>query len=241
VDGKALDRARRAAAKAVRDAEKIVRAIGDASTLSKRRARGRIMKLENALVEVMKHRAVTVADERRLTQLAANEPLEQQRALVEAMSTAVARLHTAVLNAQWNVQVRAAQAPVGGAIAKAREALSRMRVHAAKADALSPEAPAGRYARLIARLDGKMKDAKMCVATTIADEKRLHAAADGPDADPFWSRRLRAPDDETLARVLAAQHAAVEDLKQQLRDVNDRIEGVRRRARIAEARERLGK
>jgi len=241
VDPKALDRARRAAAKAVRDAEKIVHAIGDASTLSERRSRGLVLKLQNAIVEVQKHHAITAADQRRLTQLAANEPLETQRAIVEAMSTAVARLHTAVLNAYWNVQVHAAQAPRGGAIAKAREALAELRARAAKAEALSEAALARRHAGVLARLDREMTHVKKCIAVSMADENRIRAATGDNARDPWWSLRMRPPDAEAGARVLAAQHAAVEDLKRQLRAANDVIEGVKRRARIAEARERLGK
>jgi cell division protein FtsB len=40
--------------------------------------------------------------------------------------------------------------------------------------------------------------------------------------------------------VLAAQKTAVEDLKQQLRDVNDRVEIVKRRARVEGAMVRGG-
>lgn len=233
MDLKPLEKARAAARQAVRDAEAIVQA----SAASDARARKRILRLENALVEVKKHHAVTAADERRLTQLALTEPLEIQRGIVEEMKTAVTRLHVAVMNAQWNLQVESAQG-ADGAIAKARAALARMRVHAGKAEALSPEALARREAKLITRLDSEMKKVKMAVAVTIADEKRLLAARDdGPD--PFWSRRLRPPDPETMARVMGAQHAAVEELKQQLRDVNDRVEAVKRRARIEAARRRL--
>jgi hypothetical protein len=241
VDPKALDRARRAAARAVRDAETIAHALGDSSTLSKRRSRRLILKLQNALVEVKKHHAITRADERRLTQLAENEPLETQRAIVEAMSTAVTRLHTAVLNAQWNVLVHAAQAPAGGAVAKARDALARLRARAAQAEALSDAALARRHAGLFARLDREMTRAKACVAVTIADEKRFRAATSHDEPDRWWSQRMLPPDAETMTRVLSAQHAAVEDLMRQLGAANDVVEGVRRRARIAEARARLGK
>jgi len=41
--------------------------------------------------------------------------------------------------------------------------------------------------------------------------------------------------------VLAAQKIAVEDLKRQLRDVNDRVETVKRRARIEAATRGLSK
>ena len=59
----------------------------------------------------MKHRAVTVADEGRLTQLALAEPLDVQRAIVAEMNAAVARLHAAVATAKWNLHVQAAQGP----------------------------------------------------------------------------------------------------------------------------------
>ena len=88
---------------------------------------------------------------------------------------------------------------------------------------------------MIARLDREMKEVEMCVAVTVADRNRFEAAAGKNGPDDFWARRLRAPDAETMARVLAAQKSAVEDLKEQLRDVNDRVEGVKRHARIEAA------
>ena len=226
---KVLETGRARARRAVRDAEAIVEGIGDGSTLSKRRGRKRILQLQSALVEVMKHRAVTVADERRLTQLALAEPLDVQRAIVAEMNAAVARLHAAVATAKWNLQVQAAQGP-GGALASARDALAMMRASVAKVDAMSADVRARRQASLIARLDREMKQAKMCVAVTIADEKRFAAAAG----------ELRPSDSEATAGVLAAQKTAVEDLKQQLRDVNDRVEIVKRRARVEGAMVRGG-
>jgi hypothetical protein len=91
------------------------------------------------------------------------------------MNAAVARLHAAVATARWNLQVQAAQGP-GGALASARDALAMMRASVAKVDAMSADVRARRQASLIARLDREMKQAKMCVAVTIADEKRLAAA-----------------------------------------------------------------
>jgi hypothetical protein len=237
---KVLETGRARARRAVRDAEAIVEGIDDGSTLSKRRGRKRILQLQNALVELMKHRAVTVADERRLTQLALAEPLDVQRAIVAEMNATVARLHAAVATAKWNLQVQAAQGP-GGALASARDALATMRASVAKVDAMSADVRARRQASLIARLDREMKQAKMCVAVTIADEKRLAAAAGDRGPDDFWAGRLRPPDSEAVARVLAAQKTAVEDLKQQLCDVNDRVEIVKRRTRVEGAMRRLVK
>jgi hypothetical protein len=236
VDLKPFERARAAARQAVRDAEAIVRATGDVSTRSKARSRKHIAKLENALVAVMKHHAVTVADERRLTQLALTGALDVQRAMVDELNAAVTRLRDAVGNAQWNLQVYSAQGKRGGAIAKARAALARMRAEAAKAEALSATVLARTHARLIARLDREMEKVKMCVAVTIADEKRFRALAGETGLYDFWASRLRPPDPDTMARVLAAQRAAVADLKREISDVNDHVEGVKRRARIEAAK-----
>jgi hypothetical protein len=237
---KALETARAAARQAVRDADAIVEAFGDGSRLSKPRAQKRLVQLQNALVEVMKHRAVTVADERRLTQLALAEPLDVQHAIVAEMSAAVARLGAAVATLNWNLHVQAAQGPAG-ALASARDALALMRASVAKVDAMSADVRARRQASLIARLDREMKQAKMCIAVTMADEKRFVAAAGDRGPDDFWAGRLRPPDPEAAARVLAAQKTAVEDLKQQLRDVNDRVEIVKRRTRVEGAMRRLVK
>lgn len=237
---KALEAARVAARRAIRDAEAIVEATGDGSALSKRQGRKRIEQLRNALVEVMKHHAVTVADERRLTQLALAEPLDVQHAIVAEMSAAVARLRAAVATVTWNLHVQAAQGPAG-ALASARDALALMRASVAKVEALSADVLARRQAALIARLDREMKRVKMCVAVTIADEKRFAAAAGDNGPEDFWALRLRPPDPEAPPRVLAAQKIAVEDLKQQLRDVNDRVETVKRRARIEAATRGLPK
>ena len=236
VDLKPFERARAAARQAVRDAEAIVRATGNVSKRSKARSRKHIVKLENALAEVMKHHAVTVADHRRLTQLALTEALEVQRGIAEELNAAAARLRDAVGNAQWNLQVYAAQGRGGGAIAKARVALARMRAQAAKAEALSADVLARTHARLVARLDREMERVKMCVAVTIADEKRFRAVAGETGLYDPWASRLRPPDPETMARVLAAQRAAVEDLKREISDVNDHVEGVKRRARIEAAK-----
>jgi len=211
-----------------------VEAVGDGSALSKRQAQKRILQLQNALVEVMKHRASTVAHERRLTQLALAEPLEVERAIAAEMSAAVARLQAAVATVTWNLHVQAAQGPAG-ALASARDALALMRASVAKVEALSADVLARRQAALIARLDREMRQVKMCVAVTIADQKRFAAVARDDEPDGFWAGRLRPPDPEALPRVLAAQTTAVEDVKQQLRDVNDRVEMVKRRARIEAA------
>jgi phage I-like protein len=232
--GKRLEEARAAARRAVRDAEAIVERLGDGSGLSKKQAQKRIVQLQNALVEVMKHRAVTVADERRLTQLALAEPLDAQRAIVAEVSAAVARLHDVVATVTWNLHVQEAQGPAG-ALVRARDVLARMRARVAKVEALSADVLARRQAALIARLDREMQEVKMGVAVTIADEKRFAAAAGDNRRDDFWALRLRPPDPEAAPRVLAAQKSAVEDLKKQLVDVNGRVEVVKRRARIEAA------
>jgi hypothetical protein len=152
------------------------------------------------------------------------------------MNAAVRRLRAAVENARWNLQVYSAQ----GAAETARAALARKRASAAKAAALPAEALARGEAKLFARLDGEMKAVKMSVAVTIADQKRFDAAAGGGEPGyQFWTGRMRPPDAETMMRVVDAQRAIVDDLKHQLRDVNDRVEDVKRRARIEAARRRL--
>ena len=50
----------------------------------------------------------------------------------------------------------------------------------------------------------------------------------------------RPADPQTMAGALVAQKTVVDDLKEQLRSVNDRVEALRRDARIQEARRRGG-
>jgi hypothetical protein len=76
-------------------------------------------------------------------------------------------------------------------------------------EALSADVLARRQAALIARLDREMNQVKMCVAVTVADEKRFASAAGHNGPDDFWVVRLRPPDPEAPPRVLAAQKTAV--------------------------------
>ena len=219
MDLKALEKARAQARKAVRDADEIVQVIAGAADLPPRKASKRRLQLGNAAVELKKHRAIAIVDELRLTQQALAEPLGIQRAFIAEMNAALTRLDAAGAEVRWKV---------------ARDALARLRDVAARAEALSVDVLARKQAKVIAGLDQQMFLAKRSVATTIADEKRFQAASVDGGGEPS-SLLSPQPDPETIRRARMAQKVAVEDLKQQLRDVNDRVELLKRNARVAAA------
>ena len=240
---KAPDEARQA----IRDVDARAEAAISASVGPPAKARKRLLELQNAIVEVKKHHATAVANVRRLDRAAGSygaeeaEPVAEQRrlqgAFVEEMRAALARAEAALIRGQWAMAEGSARV----AITEAGEAMARVRAAADRAAAMPDERFAKRFEKIIDGLDRDMTAAKRCVATSIADEKRfLKAAAEMDEPPPLFNYPPRPPDAEALARVLAAQKAVVEAMKDQLRDVNDRVELLRRKARIIEARRKLG-
>ena len=133
-----------------------------------------------------------------------------------------------------------AQASAASHVGKAGEASAGRRL-AERVAALSPDALGRRCQKVVADLDGHMTAAMRAVAITIADEKRFAAAAAAmrdPANDETYPPRPADP--QTMADALVAQKTAVDDLKEQLRPVNDRVEALKRDARIQEARRRGG-
>ena len=237
---KDAERARAEAREAIRGVAALTEKALAAVHLPGRNGTKSRLALQNAVVALKKHGAILSADLKRLERLApahtgeeAAAMSEQRRLQQECVEVAAA----ALTQLEW----KRAQASAASHIGQAGEALTRMRGRAAKAESLSADVIARTQAKVIARLDREMKEVKMCVAVTVVDRNRFEAAAGKNGPDDFWARRLRAPDAETMARVLAAQKSAVEDLKEHLRDVNDRVEGVKRHARIEAAKRRLPK
>jgi len=229
-----IAKGREQARKAMGHAEALAR---ETAALSGAQATKRVRKLHNAIVEVKRHRAGASAGEKRLSQLAFPEQLGAQQASLAEINLTLARLEAVVVDVRWN----AARARSGDLIVAAREAIARLRAAADRIDAL-PAATVGRpRERAFKLFDNEMVATKAAVALAIADEKILQKAAatmpDAPDPDAFLPRPA---DAETMQRALAAQSAAVADVLQQLRDVNDRVESIKRQARILEARRRLG-
>jgi hypothetical protein len=215
----ALEETRAAARKAVRDADELARA---ARTQPPAKARKAILALENALVEVKKHHAMAFAYQKWSSHRGPAEQLDVQRKFVEEISAGLERL-------QWTIAQRRAAA----AIREASEALNRTRASAERAATLSPKAFAHRAIAIAARLDREMEATMKRVAVTIADEKRFaatHAGMLEPGNEPMFA--ARPADVETMASALAAQKAAVDDLKRRLWDTNERVEAIKRATRI---------
>jgi hypothetical protein len=237
---KGAERARAEAREAIRDVAALTEKALAAAHLTGRKGTKSRLALQNAAVELKKHDATLTAYLKHLERIAPAHTGEEEAAIAEQrrlQQECVAVAAEALAQLEWKREEASAASHIG----QAGEALTRMRGSAAKAESLSADVIARTQAKVIARLDREMKEVKMCVAVTVADRNRFEAAAGKNGPDDFWAQRLRAPDAETMARVLAAQKSAVEDLKEQLRDVNDRVEGVKRHARLEAAKRRLPK
>jgi len=239
-----LNAARAEARKIIRDCEALARAAAADDTPSRK-----VQELQNAIVEAKKHRATAVADMLRLDRHAhadypgesplVDEQQRLQRPFVEEVTTAVARLETLCDELRWNeIHARA-----GGALAQAHAALAEARAAVARAEALPIDTLARDLDKVITDLNRALTAAKNAVAATIADRNRFaKTQAEMQNlARPNWDRPPPHPaDPAVMVRTLAAQQAAVDDLKQELFEVNDSIENVKRAGRIEIARQRLG-
>jgi hypothetical protein len=222
VELKTLEKARAAARKAIRDADRYAAVAGTHPPAKEEKA---ILALQGTLLEAKKNHAIALADRKRSSH-GPPEQLDLLRKLVEEISATLERL-------RWAIAQRRAAA----AIREAGDALDRMRASAERALTL-PSKPFARRA-IVAQLDREMDATKRRVAVTIADAKRFAASHAGMlepgNETPFAARPA---DIATMASTLAAQTAAVDNLKRRLRDTNDRVEAIKHEARTADVRRR---